>query len=24
LEGEPLSVKIAYCNRCGVALGAVT
>jgi ATP-dependent Clp protease ATP-binding subunit ClpC len=23
-EGERLSVKIAYCNRCGVALGAVT
>jgi ATP-dependent Clp protease ATP-binding subunit ClpC len=24
LEGEDLSVKIAYCNRCGVALGSVT
>ena len=24
LEGERLSVKIAYCSRCGVALGAVT
>jgi ATP-dependent Clp protease ATP-binding subunit ClpA len=24
LEGEHLSVKIAYCSRCGVALGAVT
>jgi ATP-dependent Clp protease ATP-binding subunit ClpC len=24
LEGEDLSVKIAYCSRCGVALGAVT
>jgi len=23
-EGEQLSVKIAYCNQCGVALGAVT
>ena len=23
-EGEQVSVKIAYCNRCGVALGAVT
>jgi ATP-dependent Clp protease ATP-binding subunit ClpC len=23
-EGEQLSVRIAYCNRCGVALGAVT
>jgi ATP-dependent Clp protease ATP-binding subunit ClpC len=23
-EGKPLSVKIAYCRRCGVALGAVT
>ena len=23
-ESEHLSVKIAYCNRCGVALGAVT
>jgi hypothetical protein len=23
-EGERLSVKIAYCNQCGVALGAVT
>jgi len=23
-EGEPISVKIAYCSRCGVALGAVT
>jgi ATP-dependent Clp protease ATP-binding subunit ClpC len=23
-EGEPFSVKIAYCSRCGVALGAVT
>jgi hypothetical protein len=23
-EGEVLSVKIAYCRRCGVALGAVT
>jgi ATP-dependent Clp protease ATP-binding subunit ClpC len=23
-EGEHLSVKIAYCNRCGVALGSVT
>ena len=23
-EGEQLSMKIAYCNRCGVALGAVT
>ena len=23
-EGEPLSVRIAYCSRCGVALGAVT
>jgi ATP-dependent Clp protease ATP-binding subunit ClpC len=23
-EGETLSVKIAYCKRCGVALGAVT
>jgi ATP-dependent Clp protease ATP-binding subunit ClpC len=23
-EGESYSVKIAYCNRCGVALGAVT
>ena len=23
-EGEQLSVKIAYCTRCGVALGAVT
>jgi ATP-dependent Clp protease ATP-binding subunit ClpC len=22
--GEPISVKIAYCRRCGVALGAVT
>jgi ribosomal protein S27AE len=22
--GETLSVKIAYCTRCGVALGAVT
>jgi ATP-dependent Clp protease ATP-binding subunit ClpC len=24
LEGEDLSVKIAYCRRCGVAIGAVT
>jgi len=24
LEGEDLSVKIAYCNRCGAALGSVT
>ena len=24
LEGEYLSVKIAYCSRCGVALGSVT
>jgi len=24
LEGEHLSVKIAYCRRCGVALGSVT
>jgi ATP-dependent Clp protease ATP-binding subunit ClpC len=24
LEGEHLSVKIAYCNRCGVALGSIT
>jgi ATP-dependent Clp protease ATP-binding subunit ClpA len=24
LEGEYLSVKIAYCRRCGVAIGAVT
>jgi ATP-dependent Clp protease ATP-binding subunit ClpC len=23
-EGEPFSVKIAYCRRCGVALGSVT
>ena len=23
-EGEQVSMKIAYCNRCGVALGAVT
>ena len=23
-EGEHLSVKIAYCSRCGVALGAIT
>jgi hypothetical protein len=23
-EGEQVSVKIAYCNRCGVALGTVT
>jgi ATP-dependent Clp protease ATP-binding subunit ClpC len=23
-EGESFSVKIAYCNRCGVALGSVT
>ena len=23
-EGESFSVKIAYCTRCGVALGAVT
>ncbi len=22
-EGEPFSVKIAYCTRCGVALGAL-
>ena len=22
-EGEPISVKIAYCSRCGVALGAL-
>ena len=22
-EGEPLSVRIAYCSRCGVALGAL-
>jgi len=22
-EGESYSVKIAYCNRCGVALGAL-
>ncbi len=24
LEGEDLSVKIAYCSRCGVALGTIT
>jgi ATP-dependent Clp protease ATP-binding subunit ClpC len=23
-QGEPTSVRIAYCGRCGVALGAVT
>jgi ribosomal protein S27AE len=23
-DDEPFSVKIAYCTRCGVALGAVT
>ena len=23
-EGEPFSVKVAYCSRCGVALGSVT
>ena len=23
-EGEPLSVRVAYCTRCGVALGTVT
>jgi hypothetical protein len=23
-EGETLAVKIAYCSRCGVALGSVT
>jgi hypothetical protein len=22
-EGEPFSVRIAYCSRCGVALGAL-
>jgi hypothetical protein len=23
-DGDTISVKIAYCRRCGVALGAVT